>query len=298
MRQKREGAKRENTVDKTYPIFMHAKRICPRCGSGSVKANGSGRFLCRGCGRTFSSSTSTVMSSMKLARERFRRMANLMLNDVKLRAIMDSVGISSRTAYVWRMKVYTAAFEMQKGAMLSGKCWIDEALVPVNDGICFRFEGGKKPRGCSRNQAVIACAVDSNGNRIALEAGRGHIAAAACVRTYGSHIAKGTIVVHDGIFSHGRLIGFLGSEDEVYKSVTRASHPKLQPVISFISELKHFLRCHGGVRTEYLGIYAAWVAFKSSVREGEIDERIGLLESFCFQTKASFKVKDRYRVGY
>ena len=277
---------------------MHAKRICPRCGSGSVKANGSGRFLCRGCGRTFSSSTSTVMSSMKLARERFRRMANLMLNDVKLRAIMASVGISSRTAYVWRMKVYTAAFEMQKGAMLSGKCWIDEALVPVNDGICFRFEGGKKPRGCSRNQAVIACAVDSNGNRIALEAGRGHIAAAACVRTYGSHIAKGTIVVHDGIFSHGRLIGFLGSEDEVYKSVTRASHPKLQPVISFISELKHFLRCHGGVRTEYLGIYAAWVAFKSSVREGEIDERIGLLESFCFQTKASFKVKDRYRVGY
>ena len=238
------------------------------------------------------------MSSMKLARERFRRMANLMLNDVKLRAIMDSVGISSRTAYVWRMKVYTAAFEMQKGAMLSGKCWIDEALVPVNDGICFRFEGGKKPRGCSRNQAVIACAVDSNGNRIALEAGRGHIAAAACVRTYGSHIAKGTIVVHDGIFIHGRLIGFLGSEDEVYKSVTRASHPKLQPVISFISELKHFLRCHGGVRTEYLGIYAAWVAFKSSVREGEIDERIGLLESFCFQTKASFKVKDRYRVGY
>ena len=277
---------------------MHAKRICPRCGSGSVKANGSGRFLCRGCGRTFSSSTSTVMSSMKLARERFRRMANLMLNDVKLRAIMDSVGISSRTAYVWRMKVYTAAFEMQKGAMLSGKCWIDEALVPVNDGICFMFEGGKKPRGCSRNQAVIACAVDSNGNRIALEAGRGHIAAAACVRTYGSHIAKGTIVVHDGIFIHGRLIGFLGSEDEVYKSVTRASHPKLQPVISFISELKHFLRCHGGVRTEYLGIYAAWVAFKSSVREGEIDERIGLLESFCFQTKASFKVKDRYRVGY
>ena len=93
---------------------MHAKRVCPRCGSGDVKANGSGRFLCRGCGRTFSASTSTVMSSMKLDRERFRAMANLMLNDVKLRAICDSVGISSRTAYVWRMKIYTAAFEMQK----------------------------------------------------------------------------------------------------------------------------------------------------------------------------------------
>lgn len=277
---------------------MREKRMCPRCGSERTKSNGSGRFLCRGCGRTFSASTSTVMSSMKLTREQFRRMANLMLNDVKLTAIMDSAGISSRTACVWRVKVYTAAFEIQKKTMLSGKCWIDEALVPVNEGICFRFEGGKKPRGCSGNQAVIACAVDSNGNRIALEAGRGHITAAACVRTYGSHIAKGSRIVHDGIFSHDRLIGFLGSGDEVYKSVTRESHPKLQPVNSFISELKHFLRCHGGVRTEYLGIYAAWVAFKSSVREGEIDERIDLLESFCFQTKASFKVKDRYRVGY
>ena len=276
---------------------MREKRMCPRCGSERTKSNGSGRFLCRGCGRTFVASTSTVMSSMKLGRERFRKMANLMLNDVKLKAIIDSVGVSTRTAYVWRMKIFAAAFEIQKGATLSGKCWIDEALVPVNEGICFRLGSGKKPRGVSRNQAVIACAVDSSGNRIALEAGRGHITSAACVRTYGAHIKKGSLVVHDGIFSHDRLIRFLESPDEVYKTTTRESHPKLQPVNPFIAELKHFLRCHVGVRTEYLGIYAAWIAFKSSVREGGIEERIDLLESYCFQTKASFKVKDRYRVG-
>ncbi len=194
------------------------------------------------------------MSSMKLDRERFRKMANLLPNDVKLKAIIDSVGISSRTANVWRMKVYAAAFEIQKETMLSGKCWIDEALVPVNEGVCFRLEGGKKPRGVSRNQAVIACAVDSAGNRIAVEAGRGHITSASCVRTYGAHIAKGSLVVHDGIFSHDRLIAFLESADEVYKSTTREAHPKLQPVNSFIAELKHFLRCHVGIRTEYLGV--------------------------------------------
>ena len=68
----------------------------------------------------------------------------------------------------------------------------------------------------------------------------------------------------------------------------------LEPVNSFIAELKHYLSCHGWVRTEYLGLYAAWVAFKSSVRDGKIGERIGLLESYCFQTKATFRVKDRY----
>jgi hypothetical protein len=76
-------------------------------------------------------------------------MANLMLNDVKLEAIIDALGISSRTAYVWRMKVYTAALEIQKGAMLSGKVWIDEALVPVNEGISYTFPSGKS-RGAFR----------------------------------------------------------------------------------------------------------------------------------------------------
>ena len=91
---------------------------CPRCGHAHVVSkgrdrDGGRRWLCRGCGRTFVASTSTVMSSMKLPREKFRAMANLMLNDVKLEAIIDSVGISSRTAYVWRMKIYAAVFEIQ-----------------------------------------------------------------------------------------------------------------------------------------------------------------------------------------
>ena len=272
---------------------MHGSE-CPFCGSGDTVKRGEGRRLCKSCRRSFRPSTSTVMSSMKLDRERFRKMANLMLNDVKLEAIIDSVGISSRTAYVWRMKVFAAAFEMQKSTMLSGKCWIDEALVPVNEGIAYRFPSGRKPRGVSRNQAVIACAVDADGNRIAIEAGRGHITSARCVKAYGGHISKGTLVVHDGIFSHDRLIRFLELPDEVCKSTTRDAHPKLQPVNSLIAELKHFLRCHVGIRTEYLGLYAAWVAFKASVREGKIEERIALLESYCFQTKATFRVKDRY----
>ena len=180
--------------------------------------------------------------------------------------------------------------------MLSGKCWIDEALVPVNEGVCFRLEGGKKPRGVSRNQAVIACAVDSSGNRIAIEAGRGHITSAACIRTYGAHIKKGSLVVHDGIFSHDRLISFLKSPDEVYKSTTRESHPKLQPVNSFIAELKHFLRCHVGIRTDFLDLRG--VDSLQILREGgDIEDRIDLLESYCFQTKGSFKVKYRCRVG-
>ena len=107
-------------------------------------------------------------------------------------------------------------------------------------------------------------------------------------------MAKGVRVVHDGIFGHGRLIRFPEATDEVCKSTAREAHSMLQPINSLIAEPRHCLSCHGGVRTECLGLYAAWIAFKPSVREGKIGERIDLLESHCFQTRATFRVKDRY----
>ena len=91
---------------------------------------------------------STVMSSMKLPRGKFRAMANLMLNDVKLKVIIDSFGISTRTAYVWRMKVYAVAFEIQKKTMLSGKCWIYAAWMAFKTSVREGGIGGKdRPSG-------------------------------------------------------------------------------------------------------------------------------------------------------
>ena len=171
---------------------------------------------------------------------------NLTLNDTKLKAICDPVGISSRTAYVWRMKVYSSALRIQERSVLSGTVWIDEKLIPVNKSGELRLPNGKKPRGMSRNQVVVACAVDSGWKRVAVVAGRGHITSAQCVRAYGPHIAVGSTVVHDGTFSHDRLISSLGARSVVYKSVTREAHSGLQPVNSFIAEIEP-MRVHGHV---------------------------------------------------
>jgi len=163
------------------------------------------------------------------------------------------MGVLSRTAYVWRMKVYAAALEIKKSTALSGKCWTDEALVPVNEIIYFRFEGGKM-RTRERFEEPV------------------------CHSLRGRFRGKRDRPTRHTIYHEGH-------------------HPKLQQSNSFIAELKYLLRCHVGFRTEYLRTYAAWVAFKSSVRNGGIEDRINLLESYCLKTKASFKVKDRYRVN-
>ena len=272
---------------------------CPWCGSLSTVSHGKaksgrGRRLCRDCGRTFSETTGTVFLSRRMPEDKLRMMINLMLNDTKLKAITDCVGLSSKTTYLWRMKVFAAAYEIQKSAMLSGVVWIDEKSVPVNESMVVRLPSGKKMRGVSRNQACVACAVASNGARYAEVAGKGHITSAECVRTYGAHIAKGSKIVHDGVFSHDRLVAAVGGESEVWKSTAKEAHARLQPVNSFIAEIEHYLNVHTGIRTRYLGLYCAWIAFRASVKGKDIAERVDELVRECYQISADFKSRTRY----
>lgn len=277
---------------------MCDEATCPRCGSTDVISygktkKGRPRRKCNACGRTFSLTTGTVMFSRKLKIKKLRAVINLMLNDTKLKAIEDSVGIAPSTAYLWRMKVYTAAKVIRDGACLSGAVWIDEKLVSVNQGQIWRRPDGKKPRGVSRNQVCVACAVDGKGNRYAEVAGKGHISSLQCLRTYGKHISKGSTIIHDGIFSHDALVAEIGGRSEVYKSTTREAHEKLQPVNSFIAEIERYVVVHPGVRTEYLDLYCAWVSFKASIKGEKIDEKIDELLQICEELPAEFYRKNR-----
>ena len=230
---------------------MDSGIACPWCGSLSTVSHGKaksgrGRRLCRDCGKTFSETTGTVFLSRRMPEDKLRMVRNLMLNDTKLKAITDCVGLSSKTTYLWRMKVFAA------------------------------------------------CAVASNGARYAEVAGKGHITSAECVRTYGAHIAKGSKIVHDGVFSHDRLVAAVGGESEVWKSTAKEAHARLQPVNSFIAEIEHYLNVQTGIRTRYLGLYCAWIAFRASVKGKDIAEKVDELVQKCYQTSAAFKSRTRY----
>ena len=275
-------------------FFVEAKADCPFCGSVKTIKRGGGRRKCKECGRTYGPSSGTVMSSAKLSPAKLTLMINMMVNDCKLKAICDAVGISTRTAYVWRMKIYSVAFELQKSVILSGIVTIDEKLIPVNKGIAYEPKDGKKLRGVSRNQVIVACGVDEHGQRIAVVAGRGHITSRQCLETYGKHIAGISLVVHDGLYSHRAFIDALGLSEEVHVSTESGAHRALQPVNAFHSEISHWIEVHRGLRTEYLPINLAWVAFRSSIRCGKMGYLVAKLVALCFQTNVEFKVKDRY----
>ena len=146
--------------------------------------------------------------------------------------------------------------------------------MPVNAGLLSRKTGGVRLRGVSRNQAVIARGVDSEGNRFAFVAGRGHITERECIETYGRHIAEGSTIANDGVKGRVGLIRHLGAKEELRRSSDPDYHKAMQPIDSFCSEIEHWTEVHRGSRTEYLGLNVAWIAFRSSINEANIEDKI------------------------
>lgn len=201
--------------------------IFPFCGDFIFKKNGKRegkqRYKCLSCERIFLEATKTIFSSAKLNKETLRKLIILVIDDSKIETIMDVLSISSRTAYMWGMKIYKVAGQMIKETMLSNIVWIDEKLIPVNKRYLVTKANGLKYRGQSINQIVVACAIDNNGNEYAEIVGRGHISSKQCLSSYDKHIAPGSRIIHDGIFSYDKLIKELNATDEIWKSVARES---------------------------------------------------------------------------
>lgn len=278
---------------------MDSKEIlCPFCGESNVKKNGKRdgkqRYYCFKCNKIFLETTKTIFSSTKLTKDQLKQLIILVIDDTKIETIMDVLSISSRTAYMWRMKIYKEAGEIIKNNMLSNTVWIDEKLVPVNKKYLVTKPNGLKYRGQSKNQIVIACAIDSNGNKYAEIVGKGHVSSKQCLNSYGKHIKPGSYIIHDGIFAHDKLIKFLKSNDEIWKSVVKESKKHMQPINSFCSEIERNLVIHMGSRSENLQDYLNWIVYKSAINSENINGKVAELECKCFQFRVTYRIKDRY----
>ena len=280
---------------------MDSKKLfCPFCNSSIFKKNGKRnskqRYKCLSCRKIFLETTKTIFSSTKLDKDTLRKLIIMIIDDTKIETIMDVLSISSRTAYMWRMKIYKVAGQITKDAMLSNIVWLDEKLIPINKRYLVTKANGLKYRGQSINQIVVACAIDNNGNKYAEIVGRGHVSSKQCLNSYGKHIASGSHIIHDGIFSHDKLIKELNATDEIWKSVVKESKKHMQPINAFCAEVERNMVVHMGSRSENLQDYLNWIVFRSTIDADNIDEKVTQLESKCFQSKVTYRIKDRYNL--
>ncbi len=271
---------------------------CPNCGGEHyVKAGktpqAKQRYKCLDCRRRFTSLTPSIFHSQKLKTKTLRRLLALIIRDATVDDMVELLGISSRTAYMWRIKVYKCLENYQESVILRNNVWIDEFLIPVNRKDLI-MNKGKKLRGISVNQLVIAVGIDSNNNRYAKLVGKGHITSKQCLESYGKHIEKGSHLIHDGIFSHDQLITALELTDEIWKPIIKSSKRAMQPINSFCAQIERNFVKHIGGLSKYIQDYLNWIVFKNSLKGLNMNDKILKLEEVCFKSGITFKVKDRY----
>lgn len=225
------------------------------CVKSGRTALGVQRYICKGCGRRFTPITGTVFDSKKIPiSEWVEFMINLASYESLTQASLTNMNAKSTGRY-WVSKVFEVLKGCQDGVMLSEEVWVDETYFKQTKSGLVLHEG-KKPRGLSRNLFCVATARDSKGNTVLTPCGRGKPDGGRIFRALGSHIAKGSHIIHDGENSHSLLIERLACSEETHptsetKGLPDAKNP-MDPINEVHRFLKKFMARHGSFKRDDL----------------------------------------------
>ena len=255
---------------------------CPRCGDGGRpvrdgrSAAGSQRWLCRACGARYGSLTGTVFERSKADFPAWVRFVSMMCWNCQLDAAAELCGISHRTAFEWRHRVFASVACRQEAIRLSGRVWVDETYV--TDASLMGDPDWRPRRGLSRNKLCIAVAIDARKNMVAVVCGHGKPTSGRIRDALLGHVAPGSTIVHDREKSHRALVRGVGGAEESYRADSRdpAYLEGMEMVNSLCSWIKRYLRRFPGMRPEHLQDYLNWYVYLFRVKRD--DERWPKLE--------------------
>ena len=232
---------------------------CPRCGwphpiRWGKTRDGIARYRCPLCGRTFGPLTGTLFDSHKIpASEWVEYLVNLVeYESVRQSGLTNMNSIS--TGRYWSIKLFEALDGVQDGIVLFGDVYVDETyfkVVPSG----LTIVSGRRLRGISRDCVCVATAVSRDGF-VLIHCGNGKPSGQRILEALGSHIARGSRLIHDGENSHRALVVALGLDEEVHPTSETDGLPDslnpLDPVNELHGFLKKFMSRHGAFDREYM----------------------------------------------
>ncbi len=276
-------------LDAVYMLLAadHTQMIpaCPYCSGEKVirygHKCGKQRFLCKQCGRTFVTTTHTIMSHSHLSRAVWQE---VIIDTVHGNAIDYSakrLGINHLTVFDMRHKVLLALQELPETEhiLLDGISELDETFVlecykgkPLREtvGRKARKHGAKaQKRGISSEYVCICTGIQRKGEAYAATANRAKPDAEELTGLFKDHIAQGTLVLCDGLKSYQGLSIATGcTVKDCHKlAEEEKSFFNLNTVNGFHSFIKKRYDFYQGVATKYLNRYNA--LFAASYRNAE-----------------------------
>ena len=232
---------------------------CPYCAADKIVKNGHSsegiqRYKCSMCNGRFTAITGTIFDNRKIPiSEWIEYLLHLFEFHSLNTSAFDNRSASSTGRY-WLFKAFAVLKDIQHNVQLSGKVYLDELYLPVIKSETDKKENGAKLNGLSRNKICVCCAVDSDGNSLFIQSGRGKPSMEEIWSAYGSHIKTGSTLIHDGENSHTILIEYLKLNSIVYttqetKGLEDKDNP-LDPINKRHALLKRFIKMHGGYNRE------------------------------------------------
>lgn len=279
-----------NGDSETNQVIREIPLRCPNCNADHVTIHGKyknrNRYICKGCGKTFTGQTGTPLHNIKKT-DKFLDFIDLTMGSVaylSLKEISKKIGISIQTAFEWRHKL-----------LLSLKIDSDKfSEVTEIDDVWFLYSqmgrkglkysrkrgGAKNKQGDNDFQAKVLITADRK-RHIDMSLIRiGRMNKEDIVRTVGDKFHENTILVSDKHSSISAFANDLGIKHKTFKAKdhTLDQEYHVQYVNYLAGRLKsvinHQLR---GVSTKYLQNYINWIMAKELYRE--VQERVEIYKT-------------------
>jgi len=253
-------------------IYCEGSRVV----KNGTRKDGTQRYLCRDCGKSFIPSSHSVTSRTRKRLSVWAAYLRCMMDRKTLKESAEECQISVSTAFAWRHKILDALQELAGRVCLDGTVEADETYFNVSyKGNHTKSRDFTMPRpahkrgndvhtkGLSSEKVCVPCAVSDRGIAYAKPAKLGKVSSECIKAAFDQVISPGTVLCTDREKAYLALAEQKGPDlvqMDTGCCITRkeGKTPGIQRVNAYHSALKGFIRRFHGVSTKHLGNYIVW----------------------------------------
>lgn len=257
---------------------------CAHCGSVKFVKNGKDRkgntrYICRDCGKTFTSLTNTTLCGTRKSADTWKTYVENMLDGRSLEECAKRCGISTRTAFLWRHKILNALSEQSFDHQYDGLMEMDEMFVRIsykgNHKKSQHFVMPREPhkRGTdghiksNKSSVSVLCVVERGKGFSGVIPCRGFITQPLLENLFDGKLSDESVVMTDGLRAYKNYLDTTNAQHIILPSVSKTKTTSKKPrvvgpyhinnVNAMHQRFRKFLRTYNGVSTKFLSNYLA-----------------------------------------
>lgn len=267
-----------------------APEHCPHCGCREFvrrgkDGHGSQRWLCRGCGRSFTAKSKGILATSKLDADAWMEFAVCMADMLDLRTTAERIGVCLKTAWFMRHRVCEAMSAQLAGMRPGGRVQIDGTYYPESFS-GNHAKGGFEPprkrrsrgreglkRGVSNDLVCVVTGVNDAGDVFCELSCRGREGIEDVKEALSGRVGAASLVETDMHKSYPRAMAALGVSSHAVLDPKDRSEGDLNMVNALHSRLDAFLHRFRSVATRRLQHYLDWFCWREEHRRSDGDAR-------------------------